>query len=177
MNRPFWMVAALLLLCAASASGSAAAAADRQLGVRLGMDMESHLTFRSYEVYGMTPSPWPLPASYLDVVELQFETALGVLEGEGQSAATLKVAPQLTYPLSGTGLTLVASSGPTLLSRSRFGDYELGGRFHFTSNFGIQGTVFRQWTLGVRVQHLSNARTRKPNPGLNLMVIEIARRL
>lgn len=166
--------AIFVLSCAA---GWTAAAGNPQTGVRLGMDIESDRTFRSIEAQATLPFAWQLPPPSADLLALQWEASLGLLRGEGKTAAMIKVAPQLSHRLFHTPAVIVLSSGPTLLSRGRFGDFDLGGHLHFTSGIGVQCDLPRDWVVGCRLQHLSNASIRKTNPGLNLVTVEFARRL
>lgn len=67
--------------------------------------------------------------------------------------------------------------GPSLLDRHcRTDDRTLGSRFNFSDNVGI-GRDFgasRQYSWSLRVQHTSNAGTKKPNPGLNLVFLRVS---
>lgn len=63
---------------------------------------------------------------------------------------------------------LEGGSSPTLLSRDHFGQQKYGDRFQFTSHIGIQWEITKQFTIGWRYQHMSDAGIAEPNPGLNM---------
>jgi len=70
---------------------------------------------------------------------------------------------------------LELGTGPTLLSDSEFGDRELSTSWHFrnTAGIGWQFGQQRQAELAYRLIHISNGGTNLPNPGLDLMAIQM----
>jgi len=71
---------------------------------------------------------------------------------------------------------LELGTGPTRLTDSEFGDRELSTSWHFrnTAGIGWQFGQQRQVELAYRLIHISNGGTNLPNPGLDLMAIQIA---
>jgi lipid A 3-O-deacylase len=65
---------------------------------------------------------------------------------------------------------LEAGVGPTVLSRSRFAERNLGTRLQFGSHFGV-GMHLGAHRFGLRYSHFSNADIAKDNPGLDLVVL------
>lgn len=61
-----------------------------------------------------------------------------------------------------------AGIGAHLLSKTRINDRRLSTAFQFGEFVGVGWSIGpkRKFDLGIRVQHLSNASIKKPNPGL-----------
>jgi len=71
-------------------------------------------------------------------------------------------------PVGGIVPYIEGSVGFNLLSRTRIGEHQLSTAFQFGEFAGV-GIAFgdnRQFDLGVRYQHVSNADIKKPNDGL-----------
>jgi hypothetical protein len=68
-------------------------------------------------------------------------------------------------------MTLDFGASPTILSRYDFSQRDLGGRFQFTDNLGLDWHISNYFTVGWRFQHMSNAGIYKRNPGLNLQML------
>jgi len=71
-------------------------------------------------------------------------------------------------PIAGIVPYLEGSVGLNLLTRTQIGEHQLSTAFQFGEFAGI-GVAFgdkRQFDLGVRYQHVSNADIKKPNDGL-----------
>jgi len=73
-----------------------------------------------------------------------------------------------TPPIGGIVPYLEGSVGLNLLSRTQIGEHQVSTAFQFGEFAGV-GIAFgdnRQFDLGVRYQHVSNADIKKPNDGL-----------
>jgi lipid A 3-O-deacylase len=68
-------------------------------------------------------------------------------------------------------VTLEGGISLTALSRFEFPDRDLGGWFEFTDHAGLNWHINKQFTVGWRYQHMSNAGFYKRNPGLNLQML------
>jgi hypothetical protein len=55
-------------------------------------------------------------------------------------------------------------------------DENLGGPVQFTSHIGVNLNFTRHFTMGYRLQHMSNGVLYDSNPGLNLHMIEVGYR-
>ena len=68
--------------------------------------------------------------------------------------------------------------GVHLLSNDRIGTRELGGSFQFGTHvgFGVSAGRKEQFELAWRIEHLSNAGLREPNPGINFSMVRIGYR-
>jgi hypothetical protein len=71
-------------------------------------------------------------------------------------------------------LVLEGGSSPTHLSQYHFGSTDLGEDFQFTSHIGLAWYITDHLSVGYRFQHMSNAGLAKPNPGLNVEMLELS---
>ena len=113
-------------------------------------------------------SPRALKAHHLEV-------AVGTVVSSDQSAALVSVGPVWRFPLGASRTFVDFGFSPTLLSRSRFDDRELGGNFHFTSSLSIGAAFgrFEQYSLSLRAQHTSNGGLNEDNPGLDMVGLNL----
>jgi hypothetical protein len=98
---------------------------------------------------------------------------------EATSLNELGITPVLrALPADGDGLYLEVASGLRLLSRSKVSGRELSTEFHFGSHGGV-GMRFgpgERLDAALLLQHLSNARIRTPNPGINFYQLRLTYR-
>jgi hypothetical protein len=144
------------------------------IGTRIGIDAEEHVSLSSYEVYSNVDLNWSWSLSENLRLDLSIETALGALTGENEKAAYGRIAPLAELHYAELPVHVVFSSGPSLYSQSSFDDYDIGGNFHFTSSIGCNWALNETWAIGYRFQHTSNANLNKPNPGLDMHTVNIA---
>jgi hypothetical protein len=104
-----------------------------------------------------------------------WEASLGRWGGDGAGARNLwdiGITPvfRLQQNSTKTGLYLEGGVGAHLLSHTRINaSRAFGSSLQFGSHVGL-GTTFgdrRQYDIGYRFQHLSNARIKSPNDGIN----------
>ena len=55
------------------------------------------------------------------------------------------------------------------------GDKQLSTAFQFGDHVGVGYVFANQWDLGLKFQHFSNASIKKPNDGVNFMVVKLGR--
>jgi hypothetical protein len=164
----------LLLLCS-----SVSAQSDRflfwDIGGSVGFDAESQVSFESYEMSGTIATPWAWKLGEKRHLRLDLEVGFGVLHGEGTTGGFARVAPLLDLSTDGFPVSLFVTTGPVLLTEDIYGDFDLGGYFHFASAIGLKWRLRDGWSVAYRIQHLSNAGIESPNPGLDLHLFRIAR--
>lgn len=145
----------------------------RMLGLRAGIsDNRNEEDFRQYEASAARDLPlswypgtdWALTA-YL-------EANAGVLTGGGSEAFVASVGPGFYFTGLKDSIGIYLGVNPTIISRHRFGDDDLGGPFQFTSHIGIDFNITRHFAVGYRIQHMSNFVFYDSNPGLNLHMLE-----
>lgn len=96
----------------------------------------------------------------------------GILRGGGTSAFVGSIGPGLY--ISGLKETIEVSMGinPTIISKHKFGDENLGGPVQFTSYIGLSFYFANHYRIGYRLQHMSNGVLYEHNPGVNTHMIE-----
>jgi lipid A 3-O-deacylase len=65
---------------------------------------------------------------------------------------------------------------PTVISKHKFGDENLGGPIQFTSHIGLNFIFNHHYSMGCRLQHMSNGVLYEHNPGVNTYMIEVGYR-
>ncbi|MGZ0654263.1 acyloxyacyl hydrolase [Coraliomargarita sp. W4R53] len=143
-------------------------------GVRVGVDAENRVDLVSYELFGTIDMDWFWDLSENLRLDLDIETAIGGLSGEGQTAAYARIAPVAELYFGDFPVSLLISSGPSLYSEDTFDEYDIGGHFQFTSSIGFNWEFDDAWAMAYRFQHTSNADLDSPNPGLDMHTISIA---
>lgn len=143
-------------------------------GLRFGQDLESNVNLQSYEIFCRidTSLSWNLSENI--TLDLDIETAVGALTGEGDTAAYFRIAPLVEITFGDSPVSIVASAGPSFHSEDVFGSYDIGGAIQFTSSIGFNWRVCENWTVSYRFQHTSNATIEDPNPGLNMHTLGVS---
>jgi len=144
------------------------------LGFRFGLDAESDVNLTISELYLTLGPPWAWELGDTAKVLLLFETAAGVVDGEGSTAFVLSVTPVVRLAFEDVPFDLVVSSGPAYYSDDTFGSLDIGGEFQFISRFGVDWRINENWRIGYRYEHTSNAGLDDTNPGLNFHVLGVA---
>jgi lipid A 3-O-deacylase len=143
-------------------------------GVRIGGSADSsgeRLT--AGELYLRRALPWAWRPSDVWRLTTHLEGGVAVLDGRGDTGATLSAGPVGLWDRDGSRWRLEIGVKPTVLSEDRFGTLDLGGHFHFTSHLGIRYQLHPTLAVGYRFQHISNAGISSPNPGLNLHLLTL----
>jgi lipid A 3-O-deacylase len=143
-------------------------------GIRVGMDAENRVDLMSYELFGTIDTDWSWNLCNSILLDLDIETAIGVLSGEGETAVYGRMAPVAKIHFGDSPISVVLSSGPSLYSKDTFDTYDIGGNFQFTSSIGLNWEFEDAWAIGYRFQHTSNANIDDPNPGIDLHTLSIA---
>jgi hypothetical protein len=65
---------------------------------------------------------------------------------------------------------------PTIISKHKFEDENLGGPFQFTDHIGLNIYIADHYSIGYRLQHMSNLVLYDHNPGVNMHMIGIGYR-
>lgn len=143
-----------------------------EAGFRYSFDEEDNATLNGYEVYGLIDMwSWTLTDSIR--LDVDIMTAIGVLDGEGDTAVYGHIGPSAEISFGSSPVSLIISSGPSLYSEDEFGDYDIGGPIQFTSAIGFKWYVCEKWTIGYQFQHISNAHIYDPNPGIDMHAFNI----
>jgi lipid A 3-O-deacylase len=146
-------------------------AQDLVTGVRAGISLPGAPSFHQVEAYGDWKLPWRWDIYSGWIFRPYAEISAGWLSGQGTDGFVGTLGPALELYKGKFPVVLEGGSSGTLISRDEYGNNNFGYRFQFTSHIGFRWDITRQWSVGWRVQHMSNAGIAKPNPGLNMQMI------
>lgn len=166
--KTIYLVVILLLAALASVPGHTEEALT--VGLHAGFsakDVDGE-SFQQYQLYAAYPLPWRWESDSGWTLAILLNGTGGILRGGGETGFIGSLGPALVLGKQGIPVSLELGSSPTVLSQSRFGDADLGGTFHFTSHLGLHLQIGATLDTGYRYQHMSNASTQDPNPGLNM---------
>ena len=103
---------------------------------------------------------------------LYWDATLGAWEGDLGSVSEAGLTPTFRYS-GGNGLYLDGGVGFHLLSETRIsGLLDFSTKFQFGNHMGA-GYRYGRYDASMRLQHLSNAGLRNPNPGINFLQIRL----
>jgi len=156
---------------------SAAKSADQEwieAGARVGFSKDVRgENFNQLEMAAAYRMPWNRNLDNGWTLESRINASAGVIHGGGDTAVIVTMGPGLAWLSPGQQFTIEAGISPTLMSRSEFGDADLGGIFQFTSFVGLNSRIGKQTIASLRVQHMSNAGIYDSNPGLDQAMLGI----
>jgi len=168
---------ALLCLLAAAGASRAQELRFESAGARFGFPAnESSRGFLEADAFVNWNLPWAWDLGRDWRLASRLELSAGWLGSNKRNGILGTIVPALALSHGRFPLGLEAGSGPTLLTRTKFGtgneveSKDFGLPFQFTSHIGLYGDVTKRLRLGYRFQHMSNAGLGSPNPGLTLHV-------
>ncbi|HEV7923886.1 MAG TPA: acyloxyacyl hydrolase [Verrucomicrobiae bacterium] len=147
-------------------------AQDYLIGVRGGSSFESDAGhFRQADAFAGLYLPWKWD-SYLGLsFKPRVEVSAGCLSGGSEDGFVGTLGPVIELREGKFPVTLEGGVSLTGLSRYEFNEKDFGGRFQFTDHLGLDWHITKDFMVGWRYQHMSNAGIYKHNPGLNLMML------
>ncbi|HEV2329482.1 MAG TPA: acyloxyacyl hydrolase [Verrucomicrobiae bacterium] len=101
----------------------------------------------------------------------RWEASVGCLHDEGKKAFVGTTGPVFELRARNFPVTLEGGVSLTAMSRYEFPNKDLGGWFQFTDHIGLNWHITKEFALGWRYQHTSNAGIYRRNPGLNLQML------
>jgi len=135
----------------------------RSIGLRGGVnDHRNDEDFEQYEGFSTWKLPWSRQWDSGWTIGTYLEANAGVLRGGGETAFVGSIGPGIYF--SGFKETIDISMGinPTIISRH--------------SHIGLNLNFARHFTIGYRLQHMSNGVLYDKNPGLNMYMLEVGYR-
>jgi hypothetical protein len=152
-----------------------AQAQDYLAGVRGGATfMGDAGNFQQVDVYVARYLSWTWGPNDGLNLKPRWEGSAGWLDNNGREGFVGTTGPVLELREGKFPVTLEGGVSLSALSRSDFPDRNLGGWFEFTDHLGLDWHVTKEFTVGWRYQHMSNAGIYKHNPGLNLQMISVS---
>jgi lipid A 3-O-deacylase len=170
-SREARSVVASLLVISFAARGQAQ---DYLVGARGGISFENDACcFRQAEAFAGIDLPWQWNASFGLALKPRVEMSGGCLNYEDENGFVGTLGPVIELGYRKFPVTLEGGISPTFLSKYNFALRDLGGRFQFTDHIGLDWHITKNFTVGWRFQHMSNAGIYHHNPGLNLQMLSI----
>lgn len=128
--------------------------------------------FSYYEIQGVYLNKL---VSHKDVIGLLagFGGATGFLRHNSEYSFFINVKFEVGPSLYKDVFMIVLSTGPALITRSRFSNHDFGGPLSFFSSVGLNILPFWRISIAYRLQHMSNANLFRKNHRLNLHIIEL----
>ncbi len=170
-----WIIIVLLIFVSAT-SGYPGEYNWNTVGIRSGIsDQSSEKYFSKYEAFTAFSLPWKWRFRGGWILGTFIEINAGLVSSEG-NAFVGSVGPGLYLLTPGKRFAIAGGIYPTYLGQSKFGTEDFGETFQFTSEIGVNLNFSRNWTVGYRFQHMSNAGIASENPGLNTHLLELGYR-
>jgi lipid A 3-O-deacylase len=149
----------------------------RSIGLRGGVnDNRGDEDFKQCEGFTTWSLPWTWHPSLNWTIGTYLEANAGLMRGGGQSAFVGSIGPGIDFTGFNEKIQISLGINPTIISKHRFGDENLGGPVEFTSHIGVGLNFTPHFTVGYRLQHMSNGVLYEHNPGLNMHMIEVGYR-
>jgi hypothetical protein len=149
----------------------------RSAGARAGFsDNRNEESFNQYEAFATVNLPWYWKLGNQWQLGTFLEGNAGALVGGGDTGLVVSLGGG--FYLDGFEDTIEISAGfnPTYISQSDYGDEDFGGPIQFTSYLNINFIIKKHFSIGYRLQHMSNAGLYGNNPGVNLHMISLGYR-
>lgn len=179
-RRRLWTVlTAGIIALSLGVNGFAAEVVFESIGSRAGFSANpgSRSGLFQAEAFSNIRLPWEWDLGKGCLARPRLELSAGGLTVMGDQSFVGTMGPSLIIRRTGWLVEFVGGSSPTILSRSAFGDWDLGSCVQFTSHAGLTFRVSPSFELSYRFQHMSNAGIDDDNPGLNLHMFSLACRL
>ena len=171
--RPCRMILMLLMITVSVQPAFGGDIDWRSIGLRGGADdNRNDEDFHQYESFVAWSLPWGRHWDSGWTLGTYLEANAGLLRGGEQSAFVGSIGPGICFTVLKEIIDISMGINPTIISRHKFGDENLGGPIEFTSHIGINFNLGRHFTIGYRLQHMSNGVLYKHNPGLNMHMLE-----
>lgn len=136
------------------------------IGLRVGTATEGQ-DVENLEIVSEWNTPWHLQINDSIDLNIFIEASGGILNGSTTTEGIFTVRSGIRVSHDAIPLSLVLSSGPSVLTGHTFDAFDLGGNFQFTTGIGLDLDLSANLRLAYRFQHTSNAGIYDFNPGLD----------
>ena len=178
MKQLIRSIALLITLTVSVYSGMCSAANEgwEEVGIRAGISATNkHEYFHQYEAFTAYRLPWDWRADSGWGLDLQLNTAAGILTGGGKNGFIGSIGPGLTLDKTGSGLALDLGPNFVIMSRRVFGEQDFSGIVQYMAHIGITYRFPGGMGIGYRFQHMSNGNIYGyANPGLDLHMVGVS---
>ncbi|WP_169799571.1 acyloxyacyl hydrolase [Ferrimonas marina] len=133
--------------------------------------------FDAYDVAANFLLPWDYYSDGGWGIGSEVMFSVGLLRGAGETALVVSAVPEITFGSEDGRFQLDLGAGFALFSRHQFGVQDFGGPFQFALTAGLRIPIYKQWGLGYRFQHYSDAGVNGPDTtGADLHMLEVVYR-
>lgn len=165
-------VAGLMFVSLFAARIQAEDSQNYMVGVRGGATFWGNAgDIQQVDIFGARYLPWTWGDSKSWNLKPRLEASAGWLHDRGEQGFVGTGGPVLELYKGKFPVTLEGGISLSALSRSDYPDRDLGGWFEFTDHLGVNWHINKEFTVGWRYQHMSNAGIYKHNPGINLQML------
>ena len=173
----FWVIGFFFLAGLLSPPLTASDTAWRSVGLRGGVnDHRNDEDFEQYEAFTTWNLPWAWQWDAGWKIGTYLEANAGALSGGGETAFVGSIGPCLYITGIREMIEISLGINPTIISKHKFGDENLGGPFQFTDHIGLNIYIADHYSIGYRLQHMSNLVFYEHNPGVNMHMIGLGYR-
>ncbi len=176
-KKPYCIILALVLIGFAPHPLSGNEIIWQSIGLRGGVDDgRNDEDFKQYDAFSTFKLPWLWQWDSGWTIGTYLEANVGVLRAGGTTAFVGSIGPGISIRGLAEIVEISMGINPTIISKHKFGDENLGGPIEFTSHVGINFFFANHYSIGYRLQHMSNGILYEHNPGLNMHMIEVGYR-
>ena len=177
LKKRYWIILAFVSFVITPQLLWSGETAWRSVGLRGGVnDHRNDEDFQQYEAFSSWKLPWLWKWNSGWKVGTHLEVNAGVLSGGGTSAFVGSIGPCLYITGFREVVEISLGINPTIISKHEFGDENLGGPFQFTDHIGLNIYLADHYSIGYRLQHMSNLVFYDHNPGVNMHMIAMGYR-
>jgi hypothetical protein len=144
-------------------------------GTNAGTDRNSSLD--RVDVFGSwrTPYAWELTPGW--EIGARLNASVGAMRGQQQLSAVGTLVPTLAIADTGNVFSFEIGAGGALFSQWEYGTVEdFGGPFQFVLDIGVNFRVYKQFGVGYRYQHWSDAGIYGAKRGVDMNMLELSYR-
>ena len=171
-----WIVVALMTLTAATHEAWAGFVDITAIGFRSGISTGTDTgEFEQYELFLHYPTNWDeirISSNWYLLTTVSLSG--GILRASDEVEGIVSIGPRLVLGRVDSRISLDGGIVVTFLGEENFTDTDFGGPIQFTSHVGINLPLGKHLSFGYRLQHMSNAGLRRPNPGLNMHLFGVS---
>lgn len=145
-----------------------------EIGLRVVVEKDSN-SFEAelFDLYAGYTTPWNWRLGERWHLDTHLDISAGILNSEGQQALMISAGPTWILGQPRSRYFFRAGVHPSLVSRHRFGNDDIGGAFQVSSHIGVGLRIGKRWQLGYRFQHTSNGDLYDSNPGLDIHMLAL----
>jgi len=148
-----------------------------RVGEKRVLGKEAPESFRAYDVVATFRLPWQRYSASGWGVGTRMLTSAGVLQGAGETALVVSAIPVVAFGSQDGRFTFDFGAGLALVSEHRFAQQDFGGPLQGALTFGAGIPLYRQFGVGYRFQHYSDAGAYGPDSiGVDFHMVEFTYR-